>query len=490
MSFKPDGFRNNANRANSGGQQNRTQRPRDYLVEVVDYDLNNKTMLARNVEDGQSTVVDIEVSIAPESISKNSKKAAKSNDPSRFVGYLIDERMAAKIKPGSRVVLEGCIAQRRVQHGDKTYSRFEAQWISGVPDARPHKAFRGVVTVDGYENRVNSVQVWEPRGLDTEQNYDDILKYVDELDEVLAAYERGDRPVTRGIQLRALVQNGETNARVDGEDKTVPVYETIDITGAFSWVAKKTDAQGNVTEKGHPLSKNDAIELIQGYTGYLADKFKDRPDVKYRVEVMPFQEYRASPQSNKMALHEKSPLYDMANAETRCSPGDTETLRGKNFAVNGIVILSKDQAPANPGEDWKVRNLVGDIFTNGYRGHVSTMVWACDGGRVKVHPELDRVNRPNYGGASAPAQQQNAAPTDSGFGDAPADNGFNDVFGDSGAGVDVFAEAIASQGGQVPAAPTQETQPAPAPAAAPESTPASGDDKPAGGNMFAPRRTV
>lgn len=481
MSFKPEGF--TRKNFTPGGNQNRTQRPRDYLVEVVDYDLANNTMIARNVEDGQSTVSDIEVSIAPESISKNSKKAQKTNDPTRFVGYLIDERMAAKIKPGQRVVLESCVAQRRVQKGDKTFSRFEAQWVSGVPDARPEKAFRGVVTIESYEGRVSSVQVWEPRALDTTESYDAIIEYVDRMDQTVAAHAREERPVGLGLQLRAVVQKGTTTARIDGQEKEVPVYEVIDTTSAFSWVSAKRDASGTVTQAGRPLGKDDAVELIQGYTQYLQDKFKDDESVQYRVEVMPFREYRASQQSNKMVIHEKSPLADMANAETRCAPGDTDVVRGKNFAVNGIVILSKDQAPANPGEQWKVRNLVQDIFTNGYRGHVCNLVWAFDGGRVQVHPELDRVNRPNYAGASSSAPQQQA-PADSGFGDAPADGGFGvDVFGGSDQGQDVFAAAIEAQGG----APAPAAEPAaPAPAAAPA------EDKPAstGGNIFGGARRV
>lgn len=487
MSFKPEGFarKNFA----PGGQNNRTQRPRDYLVEVVDYDLVNKTMIVRNVEDGQSSVVDIEVSIAPDAVARQSKKASKTNDPTRFVGYLIDERMAAKIKPGQRVVLESCVAQRRVQKGDKTYSRFEAQWISGVPDARPEKAFRGITTLEAYENRVNNVQVWEPRGWDTSANYNDILAYLDRMDETVAAHAREEHPANLGIQMRALVQKGTTTAKVDGQDKEVPVYEVIDTTGAFAWVSAKRDTQGTITEKGHPLSKNDAVELVQGYTEYLQEKFKDQPEVAYRVEVMPFREYRASQQSNKMIIHEKSPLSDMANAETRCSPGDTDVVRGKNFAVNGIVILSKDQAPTNPGEQWKTRNLVQDIFTNGYRGHVCNLVWAFDGGRVQVHPELDRVNRPAYGGASSQAPQGNQAPEDSGFGDTPTDSGFNgDVFGGGDGGVDVFAQAIADQGGAAAPAPAE-----PAPAATnesaevvPASAPASAPSNLFGGG----RRTV
>ena len=486
MSFKPEGFTRKAYTPGSG-QNNRTQRPRDYLVEVVDYDLANKTMIARNVEDGQSSVVDIEVSIAPDAVARQSKKASKTNDPTRFVGYLIDDRMSAKIRPGQRVVLEGCVAQRRVQKGDKTYSRFEAQWISGVPDARPEKAFRGITTLEAYENRVSNVQVWEPRGLDTTANYDDILTYLGRMDETVAAHAREEHPANLGVQMRALIQKGTTSAKVDGQDKEVPVYEVIDTTGAFAWMSAKRDAQGTITEKGRPLGKDDAVELISGYTEYLQDKFKDQPDVAYRVEVMPFREYRASQQSNKMVIHEKSPLSDMANAETRCSPGDTEVVRGKNFAVNGIVILSKDQAPTNPGEQWKTRNLVQDIFTNGYRGHVCNLVWAFDGGRVQVHPELDRVNRPTYTGASQAPQQDSQAPADSGFGEAPAADAFGgDVFGGTDQGVDVFAQAISAQGGA--AAPAAE-QPAATPAAEPAAEqPAA--SPPAGGNLFSRPRQV
>lgn len=488
-SFKPEGFARKTFVPGSGGGNNRSISPKPYLVEVVDYDLANHTMIARNVEDPYSSVTDIEVSISAESIARNKAKDASRSavDPARYVGYLIDERMAARIKPGQRVVLEDCVPQRRVQRGDKTYSRFEARWISAIPDPRPNKAFRGIVTLEEYENKASNFQVWEERGLDTQNDYEAIVSYLDEMDKVAAASARGEHPVSLGIQLRAIVQKGTTTIRQGSEEKEVPQYEAINTTTAFSWVSAKRDEAGNKLADGHPLTKDDAVSLIQQYTEYLADEFKDRPDVMYRVEVMPFREFRASQQSKKMILHDRSPMAELARAQTRQSPDDTEVVQGKNFAQRGIIVLSKDKAPQNPGESWEERNFVQDVFLSGFRGHICNFVSSSDGGRVKVHEGLDRINKPNYGGANrtagqaAPAPQQQAAPVDSGFGDGAADP-FGDAFGQDGG--DVFAEVISQ--GQTAAAP------APAPAPAPAAEPAAPAPAPApaqGGNLFgSPRR--
>lgn len=467
MSFKPEGFVRKQFTSNQNN--NATRRPRDYLVEVVDYDLPQKTMVVRNVEDGRNILV----YISPEAIARATKKIRSDADPTRFVGYMIDERMQAKIPVGQRVVLEGCVAQRRVQVGSETYSRFEAQWINSVPDARPEKAFRAAYTIDAYGGRVNSVQVWEPKAMDVTENKDDILAYLGRMDEVVASHGRGEHPVNLGLQLRALVNKG-----ADAEGK--PIYEAIDTTGAFVWVPAKRDEAGNQIEKGHPLDQASAIQLIEGYLGYLEDVYKDRPEVQYRVEVMPFREYRASQQSNKMAIHEKSPLADLSTTQTRCSIDDSDTIQGKNWAVNSIVVLSKDQAPSKPGEEWKIRNLVQDLYTNGYRGHVCNHVRSFDDGKVQVHPQLDRVNRPNYSGA-APTQAptQSAPPDDSGFGDAG-----DGVFSTDDAGVDVFGAALA---GNAPA-PAPAPAPPEAPAEAPAPAPAPAESTRPSSNVFGGRK--
>ena len=479
MTYKPEGFVKQSFSKGSGS--NSSKRPRDVLVEVIDYDLTNHVMICRDVDTNR----EIRAHINPETVVQQSKTATANADPTRVVGYMIDERMATKARAGSRATLENVIPLKPVVGPDKkTYSSYEAKWIKIAPDNRPDKAFRAIITGEAYQGRASSFQVWENRAMDVQANNEDILTYLARMDEVNAAYARQENTINLGLQLRAMIKTG-VHQEAGKPDQNI--YEVIDTTGAFSWVPAKRDAESNIIEKGHPIDQASAVELIRGYLDYLNEKFANDPSVEYRVEVMPFREFRASQQSKSMMVRENSPLSHLTHTQTRCSPGDTDTIEGKNWAVNGILFLSKDKAPEKQGDAWEVRNFVQEVFTNGYRGHVCTLVWAFDGGRVKVHPEIDRVARPNYAGAATPASEATSAAAvvsnDDGFGSA------GDVFSEPDAGGDVFGAVLAQQS-------AQSTPPASAPAPAPAAAPAEAAAPPAapaarpGANVFGGARKV
>lgn len=457
MSFKPEGIRVNQAFQRPAQAGNSTQRPQTRLFEVISYDVPASSMLVRDVKTNR----EVEVTIDP---ARMERLKPRADEPGRWVGFRIDENMAAKVKPGSRVVLEHLLYQQPKKVGDKQISRATTQWVNSPSDSRPSKTFYAITTVEAYRDRVNNAQDWgEPgvaRGLDIQQDRDAVMAYLAEMDASSKAFAADGQGNTfnLGLQLSALVDTGKV------DEQGVKEYQCIDSTGAFSWVQAERDEQGNKVKDGYPMNEEKATGLIRDYLDYLASTIPN--GTEYRVELMKFRELRASKQSAKMVIHEKGPLQTLAHTRTRCSIGDTETLEGKNYAQVCIIALSKDQAPTQPGEDWKRRDFVQDIYTSGYRGHVRDLVRAFDGGRVKVHPDLDRVlTQENSYGKAAPSQSQQSAPAQQGY-DAASDSGFgnpaDDVFNDTGVSSeeDVFASVLS---GNAPAPAESASTPAPEP---------------------------
>lgn len=440
-------------------------RPRDRLAEVVGYDTARGVMLAKDVDSGRH----MEVSIDPNRVRELTEKMRTrkvSEDAPKFVGHLINEDMAEHLKVGERVVLEGTVPDGKpTKRGDVEYMQIRARYINGVPDSSPNKAFRCIFTADAYEGRVASVQVWEDQALDATANADKIEELFAKMSEVRAAYEAEKHPVGLGMQMRAIVPKG-----TDKEGNTA--WETIDTTPAFYWVAPERDAANNVTGGNHPMDADKAVELINGYLGYLDGKFPQGSlgqdekgnEIDFRVEVMPFRNYKASIQSKRLVIYDNSPLHSITSTPTKCAQDDEEMEVGRNIGVNGIVVLSSDKQPLKRGEDWIARDLVNNIFTNGYRAHICSMVRSFDGALVRVHPALDRPRPANASSTRAPASA--SAPADSGFDDAGGFDAFD-------AGDDDTNAFSAVMNAETPA-------PAATPAAAAKAAPDKAPAKPAG----------
>lgn len=443
------------------GKSQYTQRPKDRLVEIVDYNLGAATIIAREVDTNR----DLEIVVAPDRVAALRQRPKPVGPTTEgWVGWLIDEAMATKLPAGSRIVIEGSeTTGAPITRAGKQVSQVQCKWISSVSDPSPEKTFRGVFTASMWNNRINSVQAWDEKALDVSANQAAIYDYLDDLDKIVgihAAFEAKtskERPVGRGIQLRAIVPKDK-----DKDGNTT--YETIDTTSAFYWVATEKDSAGNVIKKGHPLDKETAVGLIEGYLGYLSEQFP--PEVPYQVEVMTFREFSASMQSKAMVVNDNSPISRLVTTPTKCAQDDTDSIVGKNWAVDGIIALTKDVPPKTKeaGNQWETRNLVQALYANGFTGHVASLVKASDGGRVKIHPALDRprletprANAPAAatGGAASSAPTGLSAPAADPFAAPDADNPF----------------ATAMNAGAAAPAPVAEA-PAPAPVAAPAAAPA------------------
>ena len=109
-------------------------RSRDVVAEVIAYDLANQTLLARNVSTGR----DLQVTLHPEVVTRATEHS-KDQPPRAYDGYLIDERLAAKLPPGHRILLQGADVEPTPTHGKRqrgpaAAQRCTARWIHSLAE--------------------------------------------------------------------------------------------------------------------------------------------------------------------------------------------------------------------------------------------------------------------------------------------------------------------------------------------------------------------
>ncbi len=469
MGFKKDGM--SASRAFSGGGNktgNFAPNPYTRLIDVLGYNLPQATIVGRDVDTGKL----LEARVDPTRVAEISQRAkVDSSKPApAWQGHLINEDMAKEHPVGTRLILEGSIpVGRPVKRDDNEYMQIQARYISAPSDPSPEKARRAIITGEAYERRFSSVQEWSPRALDIQDNEAEVHELFAQMDAVRAEDAAGKKPVGLGILLRAIVPlSNEEREAAKRDGREGPAYEVIDKTEAFHWVSPKRDENGNKVAEGHPMGSAEGTELIGEYLDYLNEKFPDGsfgPDRDFRVEVLHFKNYKASIKSKFMAVPDRGPLASLVTTPTKCAQDDDKFTFGRNWAVNGILCLTRDVAPEKKGDDWVERNMADRVFAEGYRADVASMVLSADGSKVRLVKELI-APRPEYdqnqnAGASrqqSPAQSSQApaqqAPANQ---PAPAGDGFSDFDGGSNA----FEAAMRSSAPAESAPPAEEAAPAP-----------------------------
>ena len=484
MSFKPQGASLPSRFQKSNQNSSFKQRPRDRLCTIDGFDVAQKMVHATEVDTGRK----IKARINPDKkIATGTRTAAD-----KWNGNIIDERMEKQLEAGSRVVLEACETEKKIKNGTEEVSLMRCNWIASVPDNAPEKSFTGIFTVSSFNNRVVATQVWDKTAIDpsTTEGEAAIDALGDRLNDIFAQDRAKTHPITMGVQFRTLVATGEKDGK--------PTYEMVDSSPPFDWLRAEKAADGSEIRPGQPLDKASLEGFLTGYMDYVygsADPNAEdaepglvargviAEDAKIIVEVMPYRVFQTSKLNESFELtNEKAPLYRLANVVTKYGQQDDSGYSGKNWAVDGIVIVTADQAPKNKGDEWVARNLVTRLFTNGFTGNVHSLVLAADGGRVRPHPSLDR-ERTND--APAPGAAGQAQGTTAATGVTPALTAVTPAYGDdddAAGGENFFAQALAVS---VPAedptpAPAAEQAPAAAeqaPAAAPAATPAGGANR-------------
>ena len=463
MSFKPKGASLPARFKRSNDNQNFRQYPRSRLVVVDSYDLANKTMRVTQVSDGRK----FQVYINPEKVALGTQSTVKYN------GNSIDEKMSLSIPVGSRCALEATKVEKKIKIGNEDVSVLVANWVRNVKSQEPHKSFAGWFSVSSYDNRIVSIQYANPEYRkairpSTDEGVKELEELCAKMDNILEQYKREEYPINLGVCFRTMVKIDE---RKNQNGELVPVYQVVDTTPPFDWQSDEVDAEGRVIQEGSPLSGSYVEDQLSKYFDYVygsEDQSSPEaypglvasgvisPDQKPVIEVEVYSSYVASRMNDRLDISNvRNPLYSLANVMTKYSLNDEQGYVGKNWMVDGVVILSDDKAPETKGGEWKNRNIVVDLLIDGPRKNSHTIYEAADGGIVEVHPGLDRVLEPRE-----LAAKNDSKPSASNEEDVPTLSAVNGgVFSEDDTGSSFFAAA------------TQVDEPTPEPAQEKASTP-------------------
>lgn len=399
MSFKPKGANVPAKAKRSNTEFK--QYPRSRLAIVDEYDLSSRTIFVTQIapgtpDDGRKFCL----TISPKTASYQNKISQSV----KYMGNSIDEKMESYIPVGSRVALEATRVNRRVKKDGEDISYGTTDWVRAVPSQEPHKSFQAWFSVSSFDDRVHGVQVVTPEYAqairpDTPEGEKAFIEFSEKLDELAQAYHDGEYVNSYGVAFRTLVKTGEKE--VNGEKKNV--YQMVDSSPPFDWESQEKDAEGNVIKKGSPLTGKFIEENLNGYLDYafgtedgeepgLIGEGVIKDDQEPIVEMIIYKTYAASSLSPHFSIeNEKTPLHQLATVMTKYAINDDTGYIGKNWAVNGVVILSDDKAPEKRGDEWTVRNIVRNLLIDGPKVNLHAVYPAFDGGIVEVHPELDRV---------------------------------------------------------------------------------------------------
>lgn len=484
-SFQPKGasLPQRFTRQQDGNNSKFRQTPRPRLCAVDGFDLENHVLMVTEVETGRK----FEAKINPDKAVNANPNRQGSAD--RWNGNIIDARMEAALPIGGRVALENCITERKVKRGDQEVSLLRTDWITNIPDASPDKSFTGIASVAKFNNRIVSVQRWEDKRIDpsTAEGEQAIKELGAKMDQVKAEHANGGHPVGYGVQFETLLEDG---VEADGTKK----YVVINRSPPFDYISGERGADGSTVSRGHPMDDEHLNAYLDGYMDYVygsQDQSKEDAEpglikrgvlpsgAVFHVEVSVYKAYTASHQSEAMAIKsERSPLAVMSSVVTRLDPQSDDAFMGKNWGAYAVFVLTPDKAPKTKNDSWEARNMVAKLFMP-FRGRsISTMIKSADGGRVSVHPSIDRL--PNPGENPAPGAAQNApapalapAPQTETPMLQPAQGAFEDASGD-----DYFTQAIKNTQGPV-AAPAAEpaAETASEPVATPAPAPASSGDR-------------
>ena len=374
----------------SANNQNRGKQISDRLVEVVGYDIPNKTMHAKELikQDGQEKYIFLDVKVDAEAIRRNEESAKEKGlmNTAKFKGHMIDEKMARDIK--TLAVLERSEITGKVSKDKEDKFQVSVQRIINVPNPEKEKTFTGIFTVSAYDNKVSFVQHWNERAVSIE-NEVEIDKLSKLMDEVVQNYGEKvkDRLVVRpsiGVQLRAIVPF------TDPENPKTK-FQVIDTSGPLDYIPDQKDDNGEVVQKGHPLDSENFKQYMNGYAEHIRANY---PGEEVKIEVCPYFNYRASTQSVSLTLKDIAydPITQMATAKTRLSQDEESYWVGKNWAVKGIVQISADHADIENKQLTLVDTYyVNKLHANNIKGHIHSWVNSSDGGKTVPHPMLQRI---------------------------------------------------------------------------------------------------
>lgn len=393
---RPAQYSNNGPRNN-----NATQNSFDRLVTVKGYDVSRNVMM---VEDDKAK--NYEVFVNPAEVVRSNKSLetnGKNSASYTWMGHSIDSKMEKANPPGSKVILQ----KSKVVSVDKiaNVSKTEVHRIVSVPQPELDKTFQGIFTLtyrmDDGQERVSRIQHWNPNGIDV-NNEEGIQALKAKIDEARKNHgaKVGEYNVTEptiGFQFRALMKTDRIYNFAADKTKS-EIYEVVDTSLPFDWIPGDQDEQGNeIKSLAHPVTGDELEAFIDGYVGYVSEQFADHLE-NMKVEVAYYHVYPASkndylrlttgnPDLDRNA--DKNPLYQLTHRKSFVDMAQTESIQGKNAAVNGIIQIGKNKIAKVDGvlreipSYWATR-----LHANNTRGHVHAFIRTEDGYKTEPHDNL------------------------------------------------------------------------------------------------------
>ena len=373
------------------GAYERRPQINDRLVTITGYNLDAGTMQASD-ERG----FNFDIHIDPVAKARNEKYMADNKIANaKWLGHSIDSVMADYLKVGQKVVVEKGQIVKKANKNGQDYFVLKANRIINAPCQDPEKVFEGLFTVSQYKDRVSNVQAWSKQAiaLEDEESITDLKSRIDEGHDAFGqkvADKLSIKPTT-GFAFRAIIPN----EGLSDNEKTK--YIVVDNSDAFDWVGKNSDISSapESVKQGAPVNSDYFEWKLEQYTNYLTDQYPDLLD-KIKVEICWYDNFQASGFSKYMAINgEYDPIYQMAHTVTKMSssPEDEDVMIGKNWAVQGIVQISDDDATkTGPGQFIGVpRNYVTRLHANNPKGHIHAWIHSSDDLKCEPHKAIQRV---------------------------------------------------------------------------------------------------
>lgn len=437
----------------AGGRQ---ARPADYFAKILSYDLSRNAIIAERVDDGQVFELTINASKVARAKERAAEAASQGKttgaDAGSWNGAIIDRSMEGKLPPESLIEVEHALFQRKIKVGGVERFVVEANWVHHVPDDNPDKLLRGVLTGSSFQNRMTQVQHWgSAMSVATPAGEAAINVLANAMDENVKNYDEKAYLPRMGVQFRTHVLTDRTKEvydRAAGKRVAKPVAQVIDASFCYDWF--REEAQEGEQDISRPLSGDEMVQRLENYMNYVAEKY---PDQKTVIEVLPYKGYLPSKTDNSFDVNPSGYNYvarKMTSTPLRLAVGDEDFYTGRNYAVNGALMLVKDKVDRGAIVH---QYMAARLFTNGYYAPLLSQIPTESGALCELHPDLqEQRTLKNENGAEVPAGQQ--AQSQGGFQSSlVADSA--DPFNPTG-GADPYDAAFG-----VPAA-----DPAPAPVAA------------------------
>lgn len=368
-------------RQNAGNSTNR-QTELDKVFTIEEYKAPGTVLVSEEGKEGKKNyfLLSVEADAINRALSK------KTDTPPKFVGAVIDERMAHHIPKGAVIVASRTKTIKYVKQtvGDKADQNVciaECNWIKHVMD--PEKLLKGVIyTASKRDNRLSRIQIFDELAIDSTDE-PTLQQLADQLDTISKERAANVRTTAVGFQFRIVIP-------VMGE-KGTPENTVVDNSHMFCYIRASKDAEGNEVTAARNVTGDDLFNLYEEFMAHAENNFPLAQYPGRKVEIKTYSEFPGSKSSRSLEIppYSGSPIYKLVNTPVLLSKGESaeNAVYEGGMAILGHVELTSDVADVKT-KTFTTRNIVKDVHPNGYFGMTDIMVKMADGSSVKVDEEF------------------------------------------------------------------------------------------------------